>query len=232
MKKNDKTTDPDGPRLSAGGRVKRWVIGRPRRAADSPELADVAQNSKPTETGLNILGIIGRLVLLIGGMIVLFVVLVWFVLGVTVAPTVQAGGSFWLVSRAPWVQGQAEPGQKVLAFPTPVERDLLSRFELLVSPDNGNVVATIVSNPYSNATRGADGFLYVNGVATPYQISEEAANNISNSYLAVCDAGPCEQGQIVAIPVDQVLGRAGINLSTSLTGVVGIGWYPAEPHAL
>lgn len=133
----------------------------------------------------------------------------WFVLGVTIMPTIRLDGALWVVQRAAWPEGQAPEGATVLALPAAVERGFGDRAALLVSSGDNSVVATVIADPYSKISTSEDGQILVDGSPTKFRTMPGGLKgDVGDNYLALCRAGSCGMpGGAFLIPTDRVLGR-------------------------
>lgn len=186
-------------RLAANPRVRRWLTGKPKLAVDAAELSDSPEPAaKPV-------GVVVRLTLLVVAIVGLLFTVCWLVLGLTVAPTVRAGGDSWLVQRGAWTQGDAPPGERVLVLPEPVERGFLARIRLLAPTGGDKFVATVIAKP-SSAMSVRRGRLVVDGVRTGVPVQRKPVLP-ADSYLLRCESGSCA-GRLMTAPAGNVLGSA------------------------
>lgn len=207
------SADTGGGALSAGGRVKRWVIGKPKLAADVEEMT-----GEPVEK-LNVPAIAVRLITLCLTVVLVVGFSIWFMLSVTIMPTMLAGDSAWLVKRIAWTQGQAPTGETAFVLPTPVERDPLSRLEMLLPTDTGNQVVTIIAKPGDSVQQDPTGMFVVNGLSTGiYGTAAGKYTGVDNTYLVSCQTGNCIPGTVFEVPVENVLGKAGWNTTVPFMG--------------
>lgn len=199
----DGPTDPGGGepgRLSAGGRVRRWVVGKPRIAAD------VAAITHEEDTSVNVWGVVGRLLLLLAGFTVAVGAATWFALSFTVMPSVQAGDSVWMVKRGGWDSGYAPPGSQVLVMEGEVDRGLLSRATLPFMPPGANMVGTVFATPTDTVQVGPAGTVVVSGSDSGLPPPAAGLPPPGSAYLVTCIEGGCVPGETVAVPPTKVLG--------------------------
>lgn len=162
---------------SGGGKVQKWVIGKPRFAGVLPE-----DPTSPKVERLNVPAVISRLVLLALGTAIVVGFAMWVILGLTVLPTVQAGNSLYLTSRTAWTEGAAPNGALATDLGKPVERSMYSRLVALFNsnPDDKNSIVKIVNRDMSG-------------------------NYLVTCEVGACEAFP--PGTVFPVPIGNILGE-------------------------
>lgn len=188
-------------RLSATKRVRRWVVGKPKLAAD----VTVVTGEKPDRP--NLFGVLFRLAILCVSMAAVVAAGCWIIFGMTVMPLVRAGGENWLVRTGAWTQGQAPTGTPVFVLPDPVQRDALSKAVRLISPSDSHSIVTVLAHPGQKVvTTGKT--ITVDGMDTGVPANGYTFVDNGGRYLAVCQIGACgKEGEVVTVPVNKALGQ-------------------------
>lgn len=126
---------------SGGGKVQKWVVGKPKYAGKLPE-----DPTSPRVERLNVPAVVMRLVLLAVGTSLVVGFAMWVVLGLTVLPTAQVGDNYYLTNRTAWTEGAAPNGVSAVVLGKPVERSIYSRLVMLFNsdPDGANSLVKIV----------------------------------------------------------------------------------------
>lgn len=191
----------DSGRLAASKRVRRWLLGTPKLAAD------ITSVTGETRERPNVFAVLLRLFFLLVFMVIVVGVACWLIFGMTILPTVRAGGHNWLVRTGAWTQGAAPPGTPAFVLPNPVQRTPLAKAERLISPSGKNSVVNIVAGPDHKVTT-RNGKIVVDGVPTTISSKNVTKLTEGDKYFAVCQYGACgKTGKLLTIPVDRVLGE-------------------------
>ena len=195
--------EPEGS-LSTGS-VRRWSRHRPQLVASTP---DDTPDPVLNENGNNIAVVLRFFAVLIT-VVVITTIASWFIMGVTILPTVRVDGTTWLVQRSAWPEGQAPTGSEVLSLPNAVDRSFSARAGLLFSDGSGNSIEVVVGKPYSQVTTDKSGAILVDGKQTGYRPATRVPDGtIGNNYLVLCRSGACgSSGSALLVPAENVLGK-------------------------
>jgi hypothetical protein len=210
--------EPTG-RLAVGP-VRRWVQGKPRLVAPSPD-GTVTPVTKNEDLSYRV-GVIFRAAVVLGTLAISMLLASWFILASTVLSTPNIGGTFWSVQRAAWVQGEAPNGSVVVAGSGDVTHDLLGRVGEFFGGIDGASIYQIAATPHQDIYTTPAGDLMVDGKKTGFALATPVAPRTLNAaYLGVCVQGPCgKPGTPVELPVAHVVGK--------VMGGLGLtGWHSA-----
>lgn len=130
---------------------------------------------------------------------------VWAMLVSTISATPRIDNNILLVQRAAWVQGQADMGQIAFVVPN-AATSAGPRLAEAISGYAGGMVVEIAAQPGQARSVGVNGNLIVENFDLGVRAPETLPGTIDD-YLAVCVSGECPRGNIIAVPVADVVGK-------------------------
>lgn len=202
------------PGRLASGRIRRWVVGKPRLA--TTEGAPIEPRQERLERTRYRAGVAVRASIVVAVFTSVVAAASWLILIATVLATPVIGNTIHVVQRAPWVEGRAPQGEIVYIAGTTVDRTLGGKIALQFQSDEYAAIMQIIAP--ANATLGYDDTqtLTVNGtpVTLPVPTTIQPGTT-GDTYLVACLTGPCgPRGTVSRVPVDRVVGTV-LNTLTS-----------------
>lgn len=194
------------PGLLSSGRLPFWKQSKPRLAVDE---IDPSTGAEPLPVSSRAIASVAKAAALLVGVLVMFTVSAWVILGVTVMPTPRVDGNAWAVKWAAWPQGAVPADSLVAVVAGPVETSIPARFRYQFASDQVTI-QRVLAGPGGTVEVLPDGTVTWNG--TP--VSARAGDTVTpgplgDAYLAVCEVGDCGgQGAASIVPVDSVMGQA------------------------
>lgn len=195
------------PLLSAGNEPF-WHWSRPKLSAGVSETGLIDVPDQTTDQSPSIIATITKAIAIIVIAVVSLAVAGWFILGMTILPTVTSGDARWLVKWAAYPEGQVPVGTITAFTDTTGNTGFTDRVALLTGSTPVSI-ATVVAGPGGAVGTDDTGMLWWDDHPTGFTTDEFIEPHLlGDNYVTVCVAGDaCPAGSLTEMPVGAAIGK-------------------------